>query len=657
MGNKTPRRKKRLRQHKRSKSKIVGILLKKKNNQFHVRDSNTDESYRISVREVRKAFIGDKVQCSISPKGWAQILKVLESNTSNFIGKLEKSSRSNKALPLDSGKYNKVNILGKIPKNIKNSSYVKIKVIKQPTTIPAMGIIEQTIDSSAPETIANEIAISRFNLRNNWDKNVINEIKKLQRLEENKSNRNDLSSLCFVTIDGKSAQDFDDAVYAEEYEEGFHLYVAIADVSHYVQPGGFIDEEARKRGTSVYFTNKVIPMLPGELSNKLCSLRPKEKKLCLVCKVELDKLGVVRDASFFRAIIKSQARLTYDESSKYFEENNYPEHLSSSLKPLKEIYDLLKQKKISRKALELDIPDFSPKIKEGEIKRFVKGKRKISHKIIEECMLLANICAAEILLKSGITSIFRVHPKPDSINIQQLESFIRTRRINLKIRPEGKVEDFYSLIKLSQDRKDQEEIHMQILQSLNLAYYSEESLEHFALSYKAYTHFTSPIRRYPDLMVHRAIKELLSQNSSDEVRLRKVRKVKVDPQSYPFKQEDVSKIANQSSYKEREAEKASRDSLNTLKCELAAKHKQKTFIGKISGITNFGIFILLPDLGIEGLCHLKNLPKNDYFIFNQNSKSLIGKHSGNGYFLGDKVSARIKEVDIPMQRIDLGIAK
>ena len=658
MGYKTTRKKKRLRQSKRSRNQILGILLKKKNNKFHVKDSYTEESYKISVREIRKAFIGDKVQCSISPKGWAKIQKVIESNTSNFIGKLEKSSRGYKALPLDSGKYNHVLLKGKIPKNINLSSFVKIKVTQQPSeSSPAKGFIEKAIDSSAPETTANEMAISRFNLRNNWDKNVINELKKLKRYEDNESNVKDLTSLSFVTIDGKNAQDFDDAVYAEDSKSGFNLYVAIADVSHYVHAGGFIDEEAKKRGTSVYFTNKVIPMLPEKLSNELCSLRPKEKKICLVCKIELDVLGEVKDASFFRADIKSQGRLTYEESSKYFEENSYPDHLSASLKPLKKIYDLLKEKKISRKALELEIPNFSPKIKNGEIKRFVRDKRRISHRIIEECMLLANICAAQLILKSEIPSIFRVHPKPDAINIEQLESFVRSRKINTKIRREGNIEDFYNLIELSQDRKDLEDIHMQVLQSLNLAYYSKESLEHFALAYKTYTHFTSPIRRYPDLMVHRAIKELLSQNSSEELKMSKVRKMKVNFKNYPFKQQDVSEIANQSSHKEREAEKASRNAINTLKCELAAKHIQKTFKGKISSITNFGIFIFLEELGIEGLCHIKKLPKNEYFIFDQDSKSLIGSSSGKRYSLGDIVSARINEVDIPMQRIDLGITK
>ena len=660
MGYKTSKRKKRLRQSNKPNSRIVGILKKSKSNRYRVIDSYSEEPYKISVKELRKAFVGDKVQCSLTPKRWVQIEKVLESNTTSFIGKLEKLGKSYKALPLDSGRHNYVNIKGKIPNSVKTSNLVKVKVTQQPTSrSSAKGYIEEVLDSKNPETAANEIAISRFNLRNSWNKNITNEVKKIQRLDPLlPSTRRDLSSLSFVTIDGKNAKDFDDAVYAEETNKGgYNLYVAIADVSHFVSNGSFIDQEARNRGTSIYFTNKVIPMLPGELSNKLCSLRPNEKKACLVCKVELDSKGNLCEATFFEAVIESKARLTYEETGNYFEKGDYPIHLLSCLQPLKNIYDLLKKQKISRCALELDIPDYLPKFKNNKIQKFIRSNRNIAHQVIEECMLLANISAAQLLLNSQIPSIYRIHPKPDQISINHLEMFARSRSLNIKIRSEAKVEDFYKLIELASGRKDLEAIHMQILQSLTLASYSEESSGHFALAYKSYTHFTSPIRRYPDLMVHRAIKELLRQNNKKELKVREAKKTKSNEKNYPFNLQAVKEIAEQSSFKEREAEKATRDATNTLKCELAARHRQKAFKGTITGITNFGIFILLPDLGIDGLCHIKNLPNNDYFVFDQVTKSLKGQSSGKGYFLGDSVSARIKEVDISLQRIDLDIAK
>ena len=222
---------------------------------------------------------------------------------------------------------------------------------------------------------------------------------------------------------------------------------------------------------------------------------------------------------------------------------------------------------------------------------------------------------------------------------------------------EGRVEDFHQLIELISNRKDKEAIHMQILQSFNLATYSEKPSEHFALSYSTYTHFTSPIRRYPDLMVHRAIKELLNQNQSREIKISEIKKTKVIGERYHFNLEEIKKIAVQSSSKEREAELATRHAVNTLKCELALKHRQKTFRGNITGITNFGIFIRLSDLGIEGLCHIKNIARSDYYFFDKNSKSLVGKSSGHGYFLGDPISAKIKNVDVPLHRIDLDITR
>ena len=660
MRHKVSKRKKRLRRIKKPSSRIVGVLQKTKSNKYQVKNVSTEESYKISVRELRKAFVGDKVQCSLSPKRWVQIEKVLESNTSVFIGKLEKFGKGYKALPLDSGRYNYVNISGNIPTSLKTSNLAKVKVTQQPTpNSSAKGYIEEMLDSSHPETAANEIAISRFNLRHKWNRNIVNELKNIQRSDLPKSNtRIDLSTLPFVTIDGKNAQDFDDAVYAETTNAGgFNLYVAIADVSHYIEVDSFTDLEARNRGTSVYFTNKVLPMLPGEISNKLCSLRPKEKKACLVCRAELDNKGKLKEAYFFEAIIESKARLTYEETGNYFEKDDYPSHLSACLVPLKKIYDLLKKQKISRHALELEVPDYFPKIKNGEIQRFIRSQRNVAHQVIEECMLLANICAAQLLFKSQIPSIYRIHPKPDAIRINQLELFARSRKINIKIRPEGKVEDFYNLIELTSNRKDVEAIHMQILQSFNLASYSDESSGHFALAYESYTHFTSPIRRYPDLMVHRAIKQLLKQSLKKELKISEIQKTKIIETDYPFKQEEVKEIAEQSSIKDREAEMATRDAMNTLKCELALKHRQKTFKGRIMGITNFGIFILLQDLGIEGLCHVKNLPNNDYFVFDQITKSLVGKSSGKGYFLGDIVSARIKDVDVSLQRIDLDITR
>ena len=659
MGPKTYPSKKR-RRRTNSSRKVVGYLKKSKINRFAVFDDKTKTYFKIASKELRKGFLGDKVECSLNQRGWVVIDKVIESNTNYFIGRIEKAGGRVKAFPLGSGRFSAVVIRGKISKKIQRDDLVKVKITRQPmNNFYATGKIDSVLDKSNQETKANEIAILKFNLRTNWSKRIINELRLLTKKDVDHSPfRKNLTKLPFVTIDGKDAKDFDDAVYAEKDNKGiFSLYVSIADVANYVNTESFIDKEAKKRGTSTYFTNRVLPMLPEQISNELCSLKPNEERKCLVCKIKLDKEGTPKETVFFEGLIKSRARLTYSKVSEYFETEDYPKKYGSSLKCLKEIFGLLKEIKKERGALDLDIPGYVPMSVEGKVYKFIKVKRNLAHKVIEECMLLANISAAEILRKSNIPSIYRIHPKPNYQNIKGLEAFSRTRSINIKIKPEGNVKDFYKLAEIALGRKDKEIIHMQILQSLNLATYSEKPSEHFALAYNLYTHFTSPIRRYPDLMVHRAIKALLRQSPNNKISLKEVHQDKGEKKNYPYNWEDIAGLAYDSSLKERLAEEATRDADNTMKCELALEKIDKVFHGSISGITNFGIFIHLKDLGIEGLCHISNFPNNDYYFFDEISKSLVGRNSGQGYFLGNSVSVKIKNVEVSSHRIDLEITK
>ena len=648
---------KKKRRRTNSNRKIVGYLKETKFNRFAVYDDKTKTYFKISNKELNKGFVGDKVECSVTQRGWVLINKVLESNTHYFIGKVIKTGKTFKAYPIGSNRFPPIIIQGSISKKIHRDDLVKIKIIRQPSkNFYAVGNIDSVIDKSNSETKANEIAICKFNLKTTWPKGVINELKRLTKKELNKTIRKDMTKFPFVTIDGKNAQDFDDAVYAEKDSKGnFNLYISIADVSNYVETGSFIDEEAKRRGTSTYFTNLVLPMLPELISNELCSLKPNEERKCLICKTKLDKRGVPYETVFFEGIIKSKARLTYEEANKFFKTENCSEEFGVSLSCLKEIFNLLKEQKIERGALDLDIPEYIPSVTNGKVNKFIKVERNLAHKVVEECMLIANICAAEILRKSNISSMYRIHPKPDFQKLKQLETFSKSRGINIKIRPEGKVKDFYKLAQAVSKRKDKEFIHMQILQSLNLAKYSEKLSQHFALAYDAYTHFTSPIRRYPDLMVHRAIKALIRKSPNNEINLKEVPKGEGHKENYPYERNDLTKIAYESSSKERLAEEATRHAIKTLKCELALEKIDKVFQGYIAAITDFGIFIHLKDLGIDGLCHIKSLPNNDYYLFDESSKSLVGKNSGFGFFLGNSISAKIKKVDQISHRIDLEI--
>tara|TARA_B100001013_G_scaffold168908_1_gene101295 strand:- start:3863 stop:5833 length:1971 start_codon:yes stop_codon:yes gene_type:complete len=642
-----------------SNIKVIGFLKKSRGNRFKVIDDQSETHFKVSNKELKKAFVGDKVQCGITRSGWAVIEKVIERNTNHFVGTVTKYGKNFKAFPLETGKFNPVLIQGDVPKKLKINSLVKVKLTQQPNiNLQPMGRIELIFNESDIETKANEIAISKFNLRTEWPKGVINEVRKLNKTNLNKRKRKNLTNLPFVTIDGKKAKDFDDAVFAEKDNKGgFNLYVAIADVANYVKTRSFIDEEAKARGTSIYFSNKVLPMLPEELSNKLCSLKPNEERWCLICKIKLNKFGIPCKTLFFEGIIKSEARLTYEETSKYFESGDYPDKIGSSLKCLKELFELLKKQRNDRGALDLLVPEYEPRFVRGKVDRFFKTDRKLAHRVIEECMLLANISAAQILYESNFPSIYRIHPKPDFQGIKQLEAFARTRNINIKMNDEGDIKDFYQLSQAALERRDKEIIHMQILQSLKVATYSEKLSGHFALAYGAYTHFTSPIRRYPDLMVHRILKELIKESPNNEISVGEVSLTKLNSKNYPFNSKATEKIAYESSLKERLAEKASRDAKKTIKCELASERINEFFKGYISEITNFGIFVHLTELGIEGLCHIKNLPGDNYYLFDETSKSLVGRTSGHGYFLGNSISVRIKSVDIPAQRIDLEITK
>ena len=649
-----------LRKQARNHYKIVGILMKLRNNKFSIFDESSTRSYKISNREIYKAFPGDEVECSITTRGWAVIEKIISSNTKDFIGKVIKSGNHYKAIPVGLGRYSAIKIQGKIPKTELKNNIAKIILSSQANkNRSAKGFISYFFNEDDLERKANEIAISKFQLRTNWGKSIIRELKKIiKEVKKNKNQREDLTDKSFVTIDGKNAKDFDDAVYAEKDTKGnFNLYVAIADVSHYVKLNSSIDNEARKRGTSIYFHKKVIPMLPEKISNELCSLSPNEDKDCLVCKIKLNKKGNIIDALFFEAKINSKARLTYEKISSSFERNNFNNLYSDSLENINTIFKLLKLNKEKRGALELDVPSKIPLFKKGKVTKFVVTDRNKAQMVIEECMLVANICAAELLKESMLPSIFRVHPKPESTKVADLENFLRTKGFNINLKGNIKVEDFSKVISLTKSKEERETISMQILQSLSLACYSSKGSGHFALAYKAYTHFTSPIRRYPDLVVHRTIKSLIKESGNGFISIKKIKNKRPKIKENSYDQIELEKISAEASHSERIAEKATRDSIDTLKCECALNNLGNNFIGRVSSVTDFGLFVLLEDLNIEGLCHVKHFPKRGFYEFEAASKSLVNRNSGHSYQIGDRLSVIINRVDVLSHQIDLKINK
>ena len=336
---------------------------------------------------------------------------------------------------------------------------------KQPTpeSLPEANMI-YLFDLDNEFNLAYEMAVTNHQLKREWPKAVINESKKLKEKQFNNDSVFDLRDKVFVTIDGKSAKDFDDAVLGEKDEDGnLILYVAIADVGRFIDRGSNLDNEAFERGTSVYFSQKVIPMLPEVLSNDLCSLKPNEDRFCLVCKTIVDKEGNLTDASFFEAIINSKYRLTYGTVTKEVEKNQFKKPYDKSLRILLEIYKRLKSNRNERGSLELEVPNFIPKVDNQKISKFVDSPREISHMMIEEFMLAANISAANLCLKNSIPSVYRVHPKPDILKVKILEKFLRSRKINADLKDGSDIKKLTALADLVKDRKDKSIIHSQIL--------------------------------------------------------------------------------------------------------------------------------------------------------------------------------------------------
>lgn len=642
-------------------NELTGYLQKPKGSRAYcIIDQNSDKKLKLGRSEVQKAMPGDLVKYHLTPKGWASIDKTIKSNTKDFFGKVQKRGNSLFAYPSGSEGIVRIKITGDVPKKINEESLVKVIIVKQPSSNSmGEGYIKQVISQENILEQASALAVSKYDLRTDWEKPVLKESQELSKSNITlESGCIDLRDKSFVTIDGKTAKDFDDAVFSEKTEAGdLLLYVAIADVGRFVKSNSEMDKEAYERGTSVYFTQKVIPMLPEVISNDLCSLRPNEDRYCLVCKTQVSSNGEPTEIEFFEAIINSKARLTYEKVADQMKSRKYAEPYSHSLRNLVEIYEILKEAKKLRGALELDIPFFVPKMNGNKIQKFIDTSRNKAHLLIEECMLLANICAAKVLIKSKIPSVYRIHPKPDPLKIKNLEGFARSRQINVVLGDTGKVLELSKLVEISKDRKDKETIHMQILQSLSLAIYSTEVSEHFALGYPAYTHFTSPIRRYPDLMVHRALKALIHNSSNRKVQLKNLDSERLSKDLYPYNLDQVEQIAADSSTREREAEKAERDAINYLKCQFAKDNVGENFQGTITGVTNFGLFIHLDSIHIEGLAHIKYLPRREYYEFDENSKMLKSTSSNHCYSLGDNLAVKIKDVDLATQRIDIEILK
>ena len=455
-----------------------------------------------------------------------------------------------------------------------------------------------------------------------------------------KLERVDLRELPLVTIDGETARDFDDAVYCERKGQGWRLLVAIADVSHYVRPGDALDTEARARGTSVYFPRRVIPMLPEELSNGVCSLNPDVERLCMVCDMQVSRKGVVKDYRFYPAVMLSQARFTYTTVAGLLDGSipsagHAQEKLLPHLQHLEQVYRAFAAARRLRGAIDFDSQETQFQFDDnGRIAAVVPIVRNDAHRLIEECMLAANVCAADYLLKNEQPALYRVHQGPTAEKLEDLKRFLRESALEMGGGEQPTTKDYAELLERIKLRPDAPLLQTVLLRSMQQAVYTPDNLGHFGLAFEAYAHFTSPIRRYPDLLVHRGIMAILSKKK--------------------YKGEDWEQLGAQCSMTERRADDASRDVMNWLKCQYMQDKIGVEFDGTISAVTSFGVFVLIKSLFVEGLVHISELSA-DYFHYDKAGHRLVGEKTGLTYRLGDPLRIRVVRADMELGRIDFAL--
>jgi ribonuclease R len=489
-----------------------------------------------------------------------------------------------------------------------------------------------------------------------------------------RKNRIDLTDVALVTIDGEDARDFDDAVYCEpakigrvKANNGWRLIVAIADVSHYVKQGEPIDADAYERATSVYFPRRVIPMLPEKLSNGLCSLNPNEDRLAMVCDMLVTASGEIHAYQFFPAVICSQARFTYNEVAAILANTRGPEaakrkELVPDLLHLHEVYRALLKERNKRGAIDFETTETQIVCDEnGRIEKIVPRTRTEAHKLIEEAMLAANVCSADFIARAKHPSLYRVHEGPTPEKKTLLQNYLRALGLGLSISDDPKPGEFQAIAAATKDRVDAMQIHTMLLRSMQQAIYTGTNSGHFGLAYEAYTHFTSPIRRYPDLLVHRVIKALLGGKrfhlvlgaSNPSPSNRKTTK----PVKPATAEEEKWEIAGvHCSVNERRADEASRDVEAWLKCRYMREHLGEEYSGTVSSVTSFGLFVQLDGLYVEGLVHITELG-GEYYRFDEIRQELRGERSGVRYVVGSRVRVQVSRVDLDGRKIDFRMVR
>lgn len=641
----------------------------------------------LAPQEMRSVLHKDRVRVRIvrydrkgRPEG--RVLDILERKKTPIIGRLLHEGGQWIVAPEDR-RYGQ-DVL--IPKNATASAAVGQVVSVELTEPPSLhsqpvGRVAEVLGEIDDPGMEIEIAVRKYEVPHRFSPETLAQAAALPEKirPADRKHRIDLTDVPLVTIDGEDARDFDDAVYCEPFKrgrgktafEGWRLIVAIADVSHYVKPGEPLDEDAYERATSVYFPRRVIPMLPEKLSNGLCSLNPEVERLAMVCDMLVAADGRVDAFQFFPAVICSHARFTYTEVAAILANTRGPEaakraDLVPHLLHLHEVYRALLKQRNTRGAIDFDTTETQIVCDEnGRIEKIVPRTRNDAHRLIEEAMLAANVCAADFIAGAQHPSLFRVHEGPTPEKRQALQAYLKALGLGLHLSDDPKPGEMQAIAQATQGRVDAQQIHTMLLRSMQQAIYTATNSGHFGLAYEAYTHFTSPIRRYPDLLVHRVIKALLGERKyhltlSPKTRVPEVRKGGKVPVKHvkPLSQEMAAWEATGAhcSANERRADEASRDVEAWLKCRYMREHLGEEFSGTVSAVAGFGLFVTLDALYVDGLVHITELG-GEYYKFDEARQELRGERTGVRYAIGTRVRVQVSRVDLDGRKIDFRMVR
>jgi ribonuclease R len=621
------------------------------------------EDLFLAAKQMHKALHGDIVLARVTGldrrgRREGSIVEVLERANARVVGRLFVEQGVMFIVAEDKRIHQDFLVPPDGAKGAKHGQVVIAEIVQQPTPqAEPIARVTEILGNYADPGMEIEIALRKHDLPHEFSGDAEKQAARYgaKVLAKDLKGRRDLRHLAFVTIDGETAKDFDDAVYCETLtpdpspkgdgsrtkgegrnHKGWKLWVAIADVSHYVKPGDALDRDSSERGNSVYFPRRVIPMLPEALSNELCSLKPEVDRLTMVCEMEISTGGVVRHYEFYPAVIHSHARLTYTRVAAVLEGKPADPPIAKPLIPMIEnlysVFKALLGARAKRGAIDFDSVETQMIFDEkGKIERIVRVERNDAHRLIEECMLAANVCASDYLAANDQPTLYRIHEGPTPEKLEALRSMLKDFGLALGGGDKPHAKDYAALLARIKDQPYAGLLQTVMLRSLRQAVYSPENVGHFGLAYEGYTHFTSPIRRYPDLLVHRAIKAVLSGTRYDAG--------------------DWNALGVHCSETERRADDATRDVENWLKCYFMQDHVGDEFEGTVSGVAGFGLFVTLDELFIDGLVHISDLG-NDYYQYDQQRHLLKGERTGIRYQLGARVKVRVVRVDIETTKID-----